>query len=89
MRENVYLYICIKGGFPGGSVVKNPPANAGDAGSISGSGRSSGGENCNSLQYSCLENPMDRGAWKATQPGRGHKGSAKTAQQSMSMVYRK
>ena len=50
-------------GFPGGSVVKNPPAFAGDTGSIPGSGRSPGGMNGNPLQYSCLENPMDRGAW--------------------------
>ena len=48
-------------GFSGGSVVKNPPANAGDAGAIPGSGRSPGEGNGNPLQYSCLENPMDRG----------------------------
>ena len=48
------------------SVVKNPPANAGDAGSVPGSGRSPGEGNANPLQYSCLENPMDRGAWQAT-----------------------
>ena len=53
-------------GFPGGSVVKNPPAHAGDLGSIPGSGRSPGDGNGNPLQYSCLENPMDRGAWWAT-----------------------
>jgi len=47
-------------GFPGGSVVKNPPANAGEAGSVSGLGRSSGEGNGNSLQYSCLEKSMDR-----------------------------
>ena len=50
-------------------VVKNPPANAGDArdtGSIPGSGRSPGGGHGNPLQYSSLENPMDRGAWWAT-----------------------
>ena len=50
-------------------VVKNPPANAADtrdAGSIPGSGRSSGEGNGNPLQYSCLENSMDRGAWQAT-----------------------
>ena len=52
-------------GFPGGSVVKNPPASAGDMGSIPGSGRSSGEGNGNPLKYSCLENPMDRGAWWA------------------------
>ena len=50
-------------GFPGGSVVKNPPANAGDQGSIPGSGGSLGERNGYALQYSCLENPMDRGAW--------------------------
>ena len=53
-------------GFPGGSVVKNPPANAGDAGLIPGSGRSPGEGNGNPLQYSCLRNPMNRGAWWAT-----------------------
>ena len=52
-------------GFPGGSVVKNPPANAGDAGLIPGSGRSPGVGNGNPLQYSCLGNPMDRRAWRA------------------------
>ena len=51
---------------PGGSVVKNPPANAGDTASIPGSGISPGGGNGNPLQYSLLENPMDRGAWQAT-----------------------
>ena len=53
-------------------VVKNPPANAGDvrnAGSIPGSGRSPGGGHVNPLQYSCLENPMDRGAWRAVVHG--------------------
>ena len=53
-------------GFPGGSVVKNLPANAEDVGSISGSGRSPGRGHGNPLQYSCLGNPMDRGAWWAT-----------------------
>ena len=53
-------------GFPDGSVVKNPPANAGDMGSIYGSRRFPGGEHGNPLQCSCLENPMDRGAWWAT-----------------------
>ena len=53
-------------------VVKNPPANSednGDTGLIPGSGRSSGGGNGNPLQYSCLENRMDRGAWWATVHG--------------------
>ena len=59
-------------GFPGGTVVKSLPANAGDvgdAGSIPGLGRSLGGGNGNSLQYSCLGNPMDREAWWATVHG--------------------
>ena len=49
--------------FPGGSVVKNPPANAGDVGLISGSGRSPRVGNGYPLQYSCLGNSLDRGAW--------------------------
>ena len=47
-------------GFPGGSVAKNPPADAVDVGSIPGSGRSPGEGNGNPLRYSCLGNPMDR-----------------------------
>jgi len=47
-------------------VVKNPPADVRDAGLIPRSGRSPGGGHGNPLQYSCLENPMDRGAWRAT-----------------------
>ena len=50
-------------------MVKNLPANAGDAGSIPGPERSPGGGNGNPLQYSCLEIPMDRGAWRATVRG--------------------
>ena len=56
-------------GFPSGAVVKNTPANAGDAGdagSTLGSGRSPGGEYDNLLHCSCLENSMDRGAWRST-----------------------
>ena len=55
-----------QGGFPGGSAVKNPPANAGDSGSTPVLGRSPGEGNGNPLQDSCLENPMDGGAWWAT-----------------------
>ena len=51
---------------PGGSVVKNPSADAGDPCSIPGSGRSPGEGNGYALQYACLENPMDRGAWRGT-----------------------
>ena len=50
-------------------VVKNPPTNAGDTGLIPGSGRSLGGGHGRPLQYSCLENPMDRGAWRAVAHG--------------------
>ena len=50
--------------FPGSSAIKNPPANAGDTGSIPGSGRSAGEGNGNPLKYSCLGNPMDRGGWR-------------------------
>ena len=55
-------------GFPGGPAVKNPPANAGltrDVSLIPGSGGSLGGRNGKPLQYSCLENPIDRRAWWA------------------------
>ena len=55
--------------LPGGPVVKNPPANAGDAGSIPGFGKSPGEGNGNPFQYSCLKNPMDRAAWWATVHG--------------------
>ena len=59
----------IDSGFPGGSEVKASAWNAGDLGSISGSGISPGEGNGNPLQYSCLENPVDRGAWWATVHG--------------------
>ena len=55
--------------FPGALVVKTPPPSAGDVGLIPGSGRSPGEGNGNPLQYSCPENPMDRGAWWATVHG--------------------
>ena len=57
--------ISMFGGFPGGSVVKNPPVNAGGTGLTPGPGRSRREGNGNPLQYSCLEIPMDRGAWSA------------------------
>ena len=65
-------WVCISLAFPGGSVVKNLPADAGDAGevgSIPGSGRPPGGGNDSPLKYSCLKNPMDRRAWRATVHG--------------------
>ena len=82
----VWYHLCIKGNlryvyvsriiykkiFPGGTVVKNLPANAGDAGnsgSIPGLGISPGVGNGKPLQYPCLENSMDRGTWRATVHG--------------------
>ena len=56
-------------GFPGESVVKNLPASTGDFGLIPGLGRSPGGRNGNPLQYSCVENSMDRGVLWATVHG--------------------
>ena len=64
--EEIFLQYISKWGFPGGSVVKNPPVNAEDMGSIPGSGRSPGEGNGNPLQCSRMENPMDRGAWRVT-----------------------
>ena len=64
-----HVFEAAQKGFPGDSVVKNLPANTGDTGDmclIPGSGRSPGGVNGNPLQYSCLGNPMDRGAWQAS-----------------------
>ena len=55
-----------KTSFPGGSVVKNLPSNAEDTGSIPGSGRFSGERNAIPLQYACLGNPTENGAWQAT-----------------------
>ena len=63
------LYIYVYMGFPGGKLMKNPPANAGDKtdrGLVPGSGRSPGVGYSDSLQYFCLENTMDRGDWQAT-----------------------
>ena len=67
-----YPLIVLLMGFPAGSVVKILPVNAGDTGdtvSIPGLGRSPGEGNGNPLQYSCLDNPMNRGAWQATVHG--------------------
>ena len=92
----IYIYVCVCvciyiyiWGFPGGSVVE-PTASAGDASSIPGSGRSPGGGNDNSLQYSCLKIPIDRGSWQATVHGVtkrvGH--NSATEQQQYICVYR-
>ena len=63
-----YLLV-LSQGFPGGAAVKNLPADTRDTGSTPGSGGSPGGGNGNPLQYSCLENPTDRGAWRDTVHG--------------------
>ena len=87
--HRLLLYLVPPNGFKGfpkaPKVVKNLPANAGhigDTGSIPGLGRSPGGGNGNPLQYSCLDNPMDRGAWWATDHG-GHKELDVTGQLGM------
>ena len=66
---NATFIIYKTGGFPGGSEVKASACNAGDLGSIPGLGRSPGEGHGNPLQYSCLENSMDRGAWWAAVHG--------------------
>ena len=69
MAHLCFLDLSITPGFPGGSEVKVSALNAGDLGSIPGSGRFPGEGNGNPLQYSFLENPMDSGAWWATVHG--------------------
>ena len=64
-----FFFFCHVRFLPGSSVVKNLSANAGDPGSIPGLGRSPGEVNGYPPQYSCLENSMDRGAWRATACG--------------------
>ena len=61
-----FFFFFTSKGFPGGSDSKETVCNAGDLGSTPGSGRSPGERNGNPLQYSCLENSMGRGAWRAT-----------------------
>ena len=76
LESGLMLLLALGGGrglalspYQHGAVAKNPPTNAGDLGSIPGLGRSFGGGHGNPLQYSCLENPMDRGTWRATVHG--------------------
>ena len=68
----IYMHMCIYMGFPGGSDDKESAYNAGDLGLISGSGSYPGNGNGNPLQYSCLENSRNRGAWWATVHGVVH-----------------
>ena len=67
--STVWELVLANSGFPDGTLVKSPPAIAGDAGSIPGLGRSLGVGSGNPFQYSCLENPKNRGAWQATVHG--------------------
>ena len=69
LRESIWLFLQGSGVSPGGSVVKNPSAYTRDMTLIPGSGKYPGGGNSNPLQYSYLENPIDRGAWRATVHG--------------------
>ena len=68
-KERIHIIITFLWGFPGGSDGKESACNAGDQNSVPGWGRSPEGGNGNPLQYSCLENSMDRGAWWATVHG--------------------
>ena len=76
MKEEAVIFLLfgyIILGFTGGSAGKESVCNAGGLGLIPGLGRSAGEGNGNPLQYSCLENPMDRGSWQATYSSWGHK----------------
>ena len=84
------MFYCDYLGGPGGLVVKNPPASAGDArdsSSFPGSGRSPGEGNDNPLQYSCLENPMDRGTWCTTLYGVAWTEQLTQQQKEMNICY--
>ena len=82
LQRFLLITLIFQGGFPGGSVVKNPPANAGDVGSVPRLGRCPGKGHGNPLQYSCLENPMDWGAWRATVHGFAESDTTTKQQQS-------
>ena len=81
----VYIYIYLYG-FPGDSDDKEPACNEGDLGSVPGSARSSGEGSGYSLQCSCLENSMDRGAWRAASP-LGRKESDTTEQLTFALFF--
>ena len=73
------LEFCSYSNFPGGSDGKASACNVGDLGSTSGSERSPGGGNIDPLQYSCWDNPMDRGAWQASPWGHNELDTAERA----------
>ena len=77
-EKSVFEALSGSEGFPGGSEAKVSACNVGDLGSIPGSGRSPGEGNGNTLQYSCLENPMGGGVWWATIQSTGCKESDTT-----------
>ena len=83
LQRFLLITLIFQGGFPGGSVVKNPPANAGDVGSVPRLGRCPGKGHGNPLQYSCLENPMDWGACRATVHGVTELDTAEATQHAM------
>ena len=87
-NKAAYNDVCVTVGFPGGSVVKNLPASAGDTGLIPGSRRSPGEGNCNPPWYSCLGNPMDRGTWQATVLGVAKVGHDLVTKQQQQQQYR-
>ena len=89
--EKANCWVYLGGGFPGGSEGEESVCSAGDPGSIPGAGRSPGEGNGNPLQYSCLENSMDREAWRvqASQSPGGHKESGKTEQLSLHFILRR
>ena len=82
-----FFHTMLKLGFPGGSSVRNPPASPRDVGLIPESGRSPGEGKGNLLQYSCLENPMDRGAWWAAVHGVAGIGQDLATKQQMLMFF--
>ena len=83
----IWVLLVYKRGFPGGSEGKASVCNAGDLGLIPGSGRSPGEGNSNPLQYSCLENPMDGGAWRAPVHGGCRSRTHLAAKQQQSLIH--
>ena len=79
-------HLLLKMDFPGGSMAKNLPASAGDTGSVAGSGGSPGGGHGSPVQYSCLENPLDREAWWSTIHGVTRVGHDLAAKQPSPML---